>query len=129
MPEEPSPARREHTLLRARDWQHRPQLDMVCEWWRSYGAGLCALVGIGGAGKTAIADRFLQLLPGVLPDNPRVPKDNGLPTPRDHRIFSFCNVPNPDEFFRDLADWLVLYSDAMGQAGTPVPAPVLVGSA
>ena len=66
--------RREHTLLRARDWQHRPQLDMVCEWWRTYGAGLCALVGIGGAGKTAIADRFLQLLPGVLPDNPRVPK-------------------------------------------------------
>ena len=23
-----------HTLLRARDWQHRPEFDQVCDWWR-----------------------------------------------------------------------------------------------
>ena len=51
-----------HTLLRARDWQHRPQLDEVYDWWRGGGQGVCALVGMGGAGKTAIADRFLNEL-------------------------------------------------------------------
>jgi hypothetical protein len=29
-----------HSLLRARDWQHRPQLDDVCDWWRR-GAEVC----------------------------------------------------------------------------------------
>ncbi len=55
-----------HTLLRARDWQHRPQLDQVCDWWRSGGAGVYALVGMGGAGKTAIAERFLDVLLDVM---------------------------------------------------------------
>lgn len=49
-----------HTLLRARDWQHRPEFDQVCDWWREGGRGVCALVGMGGAGKTAIAERFLN---------------------------------------------------------------------
>ncbi len=49
-----------HTLLRARDWQDRPQFDQVCDWWRDGGQVVCALVGMGGAGKTAIADRFLN---------------------------------------------------------------------
>ncbi|HSM82961.1 MAG TPA: hypothetical protein VLS96_14820, partial [Nodosilinea sp.] len=52
-----------HTLLRARDWQHRPEFERVCAWWRSGGQGVCGLVGMGGAGKTAIADRLLQVLP------------------------------------------------------------------
>lgn len=51
-----------HTLLRARDWQHRPQFDQVCDWWRGGGRGVCALVGMGGAGKTAIAERFQHIL-------------------------------------------------------------------
>ena len=38
-----------HRLLRARDWQHRPQLDDLCDWWRTGGQGVCALVGMGGA--------------------------------------------------------------------------------
>ena len=57
-----------HRLLTARDWQDRPEFDDLCQWWREDGFGLCALVGIGGAGKTAIADRFLQVLPGGYPD-------------------------------------------------------------
>jgi len=65
-----------HTLLRARDWQHRPQLDDVIEWWQAGGRGVCALIGMGGAGKTAVAERFLRILPGGLPDDPQVDKDS-----------------------------------------------------
>jgi hypothetical protein len=63
------------SLLRAHDWPHRPQLDDACQWWRGRGIGfqpvnatdrkleayatggrgVLALVGMGGAGKTAIA--------------------------------------------------------------------------
>ncbi len=43
-----------HRLLRARDWQDRPQFGHLCDWWRGGSGGVCALVGIGGAGKTAI---------------------------------------------------------------------------
>jgi len=32
-----------HSLLRAHNWQHRPQLDGVCDWWRAGGHGVCAL--------------------------------------------------------------------------------------
>ncbi len=53
-----------HSLLRARDYQNRPEFDRLCDWWRDGGEGVCALVGIGGAGKTAVADRFLRVLPG-----------------------------------------------------------------
>jgi len=38
-----------HHLLRARDWQERPEYGQLLEWWRGGGAGVCALVGIGGA--------------------------------------------------------------------------------
>ena len=52
---EPDPLRIHfaHRLLRARDWQHRPEFDALLDWWRRGGVGGCALVGIGGAGKTA----------------------------------------------------------------------------
>ncbi|MHC4407119.1 MAG: P-loop NTPase family protein [Planctomycetota bacterium] len=72
-----------HRLLRARDWQDRPQLEAVCRWWRGGGPGVCSLVGIGGAGKTAVADRFLQLLPGATEESPgrkrRGERENFLP--------------------------------------------------
>ena len=78
-----------HRLLRARDWQDRPEFDQLCQWWRDSEAGICALVGIGGAGKTAIAERFLRVLPEVLPESPDIPKDNTLPTPQGLFVFSF----------------------------------------
>ncbi len=56
-----------HTLLRARDYQDRPEFHQLCDWWRERKAGVCALVGIGGAGKTAVADRFLRVLPDAIP--------------------------------------------------------------
>ena len=95
-----------HSLLRARDWQHRPQLDDVCDWWKSGGQGVCALIGIGGAGKTAIADRFLQIVPGVLPEAENTPKDNSLRTPNSVFVFSFYDAPNPEAFFDALTGWL-----------------------
>ena len=95
-----------HRLLRARDWQHRPEFDALCDWWRRGGVGVCALVGIGGAGKTAIADRFLRVTPGVMPDLPDLPKDDSLPLPERAFIFSFYDAPNPDSFFAQLAAWL-----------------------
>ncbi len=92
--------------MRAHDWQHRPQLDQVCEWWRGGGTGVCALVGIGGAGKTAIADRFLQILPGVIPQDAKIAKDPSLPTPHSTFVFSFYDAPNPEAFFEALQMWL-----------------------
>ncbi len=94
-----------HRLLRARDWQDRPQRDDLCDWWRSGAGGVCALVGIGGAGKTAIADRFVRALPGVLL-SPDVTDDDTLRPPRGLFVFSFYDAPNPDTFFVELAAWL-----------------------
>jgi tetratricopeptide (TPR) repeat protein len=95
-----------HPLLRARDWQDRPEFGELRQWWTDGGIGACALVGIGGAGKTAIAERFLQVLPGGYPEHPKVPKDRNLPAPARLFVFSFYDVPNPDTFFAKLAAWL-----------------------
>ncbi len=94
-----------HRLLRARDWQDRPQLGELCDWWRGGHGGVCALVGIGGAGKTAVADRFLRSLPGVLPA-PDVAVDETFRPPRGLFVFSFYHAPNPEAFFAELAAWL-----------------------
>ncbi len=93
-------------LLRARDWQDRPQFGRLCDWWRKGTAGVCALVGIGGAGKTAIAERFLRILPGGLAEPDGIPKDETLPPPGGAFVFSFYEVPNPDTFFAQLSAWL-----------------------
>src|SRR5436190_10500612 len=95
-----------HPLLRARDWQHRPELDALCEWWRQGGRGVCVLVGIGGAGKTASVERFLRLLPGVLTPESNLDRDVSLPKPQRLFVFSFYDEANPDAFFAQLAAWL-----------------------
>jgi tetratricopeptide (TPR) repeat protein len=95
-----------HHLLRARDWQNRPQFDELCRWWRDGGIGVCALVGIGGAGKTSIVDRFLQILPGALPPILGIAKDDRLSAPEKLFVFSFYDAPNPDHFFIEVALWL-----------------------
>ena len=61
---------------------------------------------MGGAGKTAIVDRFLQALPGVLPEDHKAPKDPSLPTPNGILVFSFYDAPNPEAFFEALHMWL-----------------------
>ena len=96
-----------HRLLRARDYQPRRQLDAVRHWWRSNHTGVCALEGIGGAGKTAIAERFLHILPGAMPPDTTLAQDRSLPTPSAVFVFSFYDAPNPETFFWELAAWLL----------------------
>lgn len=101
-----SPQRFVHRLLRARDWQDRPQFREVCDWWSHGGSGVLALVGIGGSGKTAIAERFLQVVPGGYPEHPKVSKDADLPALGRVFVFSFYDAPNPDSFVAELGTWL-----------------------
>jgi hypothetical protein len=95
-----------HQLLRARDFQDRPELSALCDWWRSQNSGVCALVGIGGAGKTALVERFLRIVPGVLADEVEQAKDATLPIPGAVFVFSFYDVPNPQVFLAQLCAWL-----------------------
>ena len=92
-----------HRLRRAHDWQDRRELDNLCKWWRDGGRGVCALVGIGGAGKTAIAERFLRVLPGVTEEESNLAKDASLRSPKRLLVFSFYEAPNADQFFAHLA--------------------------
>src|SRR5436305_14957554 len=94
-----------HLLLRARDYQQRPEFNQLCDWWRGGGHGVCALVGIGGAGKTALADRLLRVLPGVMPESADLPKDPTLAAPKALLCFSFYEVANPGIFFAQLTAW------------------------
>ncbi len=100
-----------HSLLRARDWQHRPQFEEVCDWWQEGGRGVWALVGMGGAGKTAIAERFLNV--GVQPSGCRVAEEQAeawtptnLPSPKSVFVYSFYEDDKPENFFRHLQIWL-----------------------
>jgi len=61
---------------------------------------------MGGAGKTAIAERFLRILPGGLPADPDIAKDESLPRPHSTFVFSFYDAPNPESFFEALQMWL-----------------------
>ena len=96
-----------HRLLAARDWQDRPEFDRLCQWSRDGGLGVCGLVGIGGAGKTAIAERFLRALPGLAAAGPQLEADPALRTPQGLFVFSFYAAPNPEVFFDALYDWLL----------------------
>ncbi|MDA1056195.1 MAG: hypothetical protein O3C40_37930, partial [Planctomycetota bacterium] len=86
------------------------------------GLGVCALVGMGGAGKTAIAERFLnELLENTSATRQRVSPDGvakihslaqrariDAPLPHPHSVFvySFYDDDKPENFFRHLQFWL-----------------------
>lgn len=96
-----------HALLCARAFQNRAELAQVCDWWSKGGRGIFALTGMGGSGKTAIAFRFLELLPHVFPRAPSDTSWNGqLLSPSNILVFSFHDDPNPDGLFRHLAAFL-----------------------
>ena len=61
---------------------------------------------MGGAGKTAVTERFLRILPGGLPEITAVHKDETLPIPHSVFVFSFYDAPNPEAFFESLQMWL-----------------------
>ncbi len=87
-------------MLHAGDWQHRSELDQVWSWWHKGGRGVCSLIGIGGAGKTAIAEKFLD---EVL-DQPDRTRDHN--NPPDALVYSFYDDDKPKNFFRHLQFWL-----------------------
>lgn len=99
-----------HHLLRARDYQARYEFDQLQAWWREVGqpnrVGVCALTGLGGAGKTATVERFLRILPDVLPTDLQLPKRDDLATPDLLFVYSFYDASNVDVFFAQLASWL-----------------------
>ena len=120
-----------HPLLRARDWQHREQLDRVCQWWRDGGSGVCALIRIGGAGKTVIAARFLQRLPGVLPvdaagreQDPRRPWASGQVTIRPTPPRSTCWKRSSTTRSSPATSARRTKSTGTGSAGTKISAGV-----
>jgi len=97
-----------HRLLRARDFQDRSEMLAVRTWWRNLGgAGICSLEGIGGAGKTSLVDRFLRILPGVMPSEPGIRKDSSLGVPDAVFVHSFYDAPHADDLFWNLATWLL----------------------
>lgn len=96
-----------HALVPARDWQDRPEFAQVCAWWRGGGNGVLALVGNDGAGKTAVADRFVRSLPSMTEDAQHLLQDATLSLPDGLFVFSFDHASNPEHFFDALYDWLV----------------------
>ena len=95
-----------HTLFRARDYQSHPQFETLCDWWRSVRCGVCAVVGIGGSGKTAIVERFIRTLPDVTAEDGDLRKDASLSSPDGLFVFSFYEETDTEIFFDQLYDWL-----------------------
>jgi tetratricopeptide (TPR) repeat protein len=81
---------RMHILQGAPCYRERPELDRVEAWFRDGPPGVCALVGLGGAGKTALAERFLARIPGG---------DSVF-------VFSFYEEPAADTLFAVLGSWI-----------------------
>lgn len=94
-----------HQLLRAKDWQERPEIEKLCKWWREGGTGVCALIGIGGSGKTAIVDRFLRVLPVSITTRGNNDKYQLNDRVEQLFVFSFYDAPNVDQFFMRLGNW------------------------
>lgn len=63
--------------------------------WSSGAAGVWALVGLGGSGKTAVAARFLEELPSI------------EPRPEGVFVWSFYLEPDAGYFLQELFRWLV----------------------
>jgi len=74
-----------------------PELDELRSCWRNKSGGVVALVGLGGAGKTAIAARFLDEL--TQPENPLRPK--GL------FVWSFYQEPDVGYFLEEAYHYFV----------------------
>ncbi|RLG06102.1 MAG: hypothetical protein DRN68_07530, partial [Thaumarchaeota archaeon] len=101
------PWSRNHTLPPAEHFQQRPELEKIKDWWRNEGSyGVLALVGIGGAGKTALARRFLAQLPNSGVQDPKVGKDGTLPVPDALFVWNFYTHPDIDQCATELYNYL-----------------------
>ena len=89
-----------HALPEIPEYQERPEVEkQLREFWRSDTLRIAALVGIGGAGKTALARHFPEELPGSAITSPKVAKRVDLPPPDGLFVWSFNSAPYVEEFF------------------------------
>jgi tetratricopeptide (TPR) repeat protein len=95
-----------HTLPEVPEYQERPQIEQLREFWQSDTLRVSALIGISGAGKTALVRRFLEELPGSAVVNPRVPKRADLSSPDGLFVWSFYSAPYPEEFFTETFNFI-----------------------
>jgi hypothetical protein len=81
------------------------ELDLLRTLWRDGIRGVVALVGLGGAGKTAIAARFLEELN----------RGEGLTRPAGLFVWSFYQEPDAGYFLQELHR----YFNKSDQSSTP----------
>ncbi|MBI4660729.1 MAG: hypothetical protein HY735_17975 [Verrucomicrobia bacterium] len=105
-------------LLSAGYWQDRLEYFSLRDWWRQGRQSVCILEGVGGAGKTAIVERFLRSLPEALPQQAG---DKTLPQPDGVFVFSFDEAAaSTTQFFASLLGWLSEeYCDFKGSRQVP----------
>jgi len=102
-----------HTLLRASNWEDRQEFQELINWWNKRSlCGVCALIGIGGSGKTAIVDKFLQAILGV-------EKNDNLLFNRINKVlvYSFYEDNNSDNFLIKLDGFLTDIQDRKPKYG------------
>ncbi|MGK3993759.1 helix-turn-helix domain-containing protein [Sorangium sp. So ce1024] len=99
-----------HTLQRARHFVGRADvLERLAAWADASPPAprVLALLGVGGAGKTAIAERFLQGL-------------GDAPRPGGVLVWSFYDDPRTEAFLDQAAAY---FAPGAGASGMPAPAP------
>jgi hypothetical protein len=110
---QPSEHRLVHPLPRAPQFVGRDaELVALSDLWRSGTRGVVALVGLGGAGKTAIAARFLDDLGG----------GELLPRPAGLFVWSFYQEPDAGFFLEEL----YRYFTPAGSPQTPAKGAALI---
>jgi hypothetical protein len=94
-------------LPRAGEFHDRPELEQLRAFWRSMTpARVAAVVGMGGAGKTALVRRLLEEIPGAGLEAPDVTPRDDLPRPQGVFAWSFYHQPDIEVFFAALCEYL-----------------------
>jgi len=97
-----------HRISPAEHFQWRPELSSVLDWWNEDNScGVLALIGIGGAGKSALAHRFLSGIPGSAAQEQGVKEDKCSRAPDALFIWSFYEDPDVDRCAEALYSYLM----------------------
>jgi hypothetical protein len=101
----PLPPRIVHPLPPAPHYERREELEALRGFWTGPGAGgVLSLIGIGGAGKTSIAERFLhELTPSA---SPNAPRGDDTVEPKAMFAWSFYQAPDPQQCVEALLRYL-----------------------
>ncbi len=95
-----------HPLALADAFQQRPELNALRGFWRDQKpSGVLTLVGIGGAGKTALVHRLLAQLPGSEIES-GVEEDPSLPIPDALFVWDFNEYSDNDRCATALYNYL-----------------------